>query len=649
MSFSLVSGQRVKIGTEVFVFRRKLQDDKWQLENELTGEYRIFSSKELRELYSQKILVSYKHDSENAQLPDEIIEERIMKSFADYPEKSQNAARLRLKFIKEVEKAGEGNADAVLASLSERHGMPAPSIKTVQSWSKILKKSGNDIRSLIPRFDKRGNGNQRYPDKVVELAMEAIGKVYLTEDRYSVETTLSILQNLIDRENLRRPENDQLPLPGRKFIDNLIEKMDVYEVYLARYGKQMASIKFRQALQSGELVLDPLDRVEFDHTILDALAVDEKTFLVLGRPTLTVAIDRCTRCVLGYHIGYDPPSYLSVMKCLRHAIAPKDYVREKYPSIVNSWQCWGLMSLLVVDNGREFHGKALEQALLSLMIDIRYCPVRKPWFKGAVERFFRSANTSLFHTLPGTTFSNIQDKGDYQSLLHAAITERDLHELIHKWICDVYHQTVSRSTLRTPASLWRERIRSELQVLPDSLELLDINLFSTDTRKLWHYGIEINNLTYNNDELSKLLKKRGKIDVTVKFDTSDLGYIYVLDEVENYYIKVECTWFSYASGLSLWLHKKIRQEALAQYGKASKSALNEAKAKIKEKVAEMLENKKLFTRKRAARAGQSLFPQQQNPQPYSGTDANVNDPNLENEDFEGTDSADNLSEYEITE
>lgn len=545
-----------------------------------------------------------------------------------------------------LEKAGEKNADAVLASFAERQGVPAPDVSTIKAWSRILEKSGNDIRSLIPRYDKRGNGKPRYPEKVAELAMEAIRKVYLTEQRNSVAETLSTLENFIERENLSRAEDKRLPVPRRKFLDNLIQGMDAYEVYLARYGKKMAKIKFREALHSCELALEPLDRVEIDHTTLDLMVVDENTFLVLGRPVLTIALDRCSRCVLGYHIGYDPPGYLAVMKCLRHAIAPKEYVRKKYPAVHNIWPCWGSMGLLVVDNGREFHGKALEQSALSLQIDIRYCPTRKPWFKGAVERFFRTANSSLFHTLPGTTFSNIQNKGDYQSLLHAAVTEQDLNELLHMWICDVYHQSISRSTIRTPSSLWRERIRAELQVLPDSMELLDINLYSVGKRKIWHYGIEFNNLTYNNEELHKIFRKYGNTEITVKWDTSDLGYIYALNEEENYYIKVECTWFSYASGLSLWLHKKIREEALAQNGKASKSELNDAKARIREKVAEMLGNKRLVTRKMAARAGQSLFRKQQNPQPVSGCDVNVNDPNLEIEDIESTET---LSEYEILE
>ena len=82
-----------------------------------------------------------------------------------------------------------------------------------------------------------------------------------------------------------------------------------------------------------------------------------------------------------------------------------------------------------------------------------------------------------------------------------------MNELLHDWICDVYHQTVHRATSRTPASLWLERITSSRQALPESIEVLDINLSSIETRTLFHYGVELNNLTYNSKELMMLLPK----------------------------------------------------------------------------------------------------------------------------------------------
>lgn len=62
-----------------------------------------------------------------------------------------------------------------------------------------------------------------------------------------------------------------------------------------------------------------LERVEVDHTPLDVIVINERTGLADGRPTLTLLLCRHSRMVLGFSIGFEPPSELSVMRALRHA------------------------------------------------------------------------------------------------------------------------------------------------------------------------------------------------------------------------------------------------------------------------------------------------------------------------------------------
>lgn len=55
-----------------------------------------------------------------------------------------------------------------------------------------------------------------------------------------------------------------------------------------------------------------LERVEVDHTPLDVIVLNEKTGLADGRPTLTLLLDRYSRMPLGFEIGFEVPSELSV-------------------------------------------------------------------------------------------------------------------------------------------------------------------------------------------------------------------------------------------------------------------------------------------------------------------------------------------------
>jgi putative transposase len=232
--------------------------------------------------------------------------------------------------------------------------------------------------------------------------------------------------------------------------------------------------------------------------------------------------------------------------------------------------------------------------------------VRQPWWKGSIERYFRTLNSQLIHTIPGTTFSDPEEKKEYQSTKKAIITQDVLDELLHTWICDVYHNTVHRSILHSPATLWRDLIGSTTQRVPESCAALNVMLGSVETRTIFRYGINLNNLTYASTELHNLFRSKGEIKVKIRWNRSDLGHIYVLDEQSNRYFEVPCTKLSYASGVSLWLHQAIRKEALRLYGEEHQAALDDAKAHLRSICEKAMRSKRQSTRKAAARAEKGL-------------------------------------------
>ncbi|WP_245485980.1 MULTISPECIES: hypothetical protein [unclassified Mesorhizobium] len=65
------------------------------------------------------------------------------------------------------------------------------------------------------------------------------------------------------------------------------------------------------------------------------------------------------------------------------------------------------------------------------------------------------------HLLPGTTFSNEQEFGEYNSKRHAALTLRELERYIALDIVGSYHQSIHSSLGRPPIAVWRStRARS---------------------------------------------------------------------------------------------------------------------------------------------------------------------------------------------
>jgi putative transposase len=58
--------------------------------------------------------------------------------------------------------------------------------------------------------------------------------------------------------------------------------------------------------------------------------------------------------------------------------------------------------------------------------------------------------------LPGSTFSNPADRGDYQSASAARMTLRELEQWIAWEIASNYHQRVHSALNRPPIAVWRE-------------------------------------------------------------------------------------------------------------------------------------------------------------------------------------------------
>lgn len=83
----------------------------------------------------------------------------------------------------------------------------------------------------------------------------------------------------------------------------------------------------------------------------------------------------------------------------------------------------------MTDNGKEFYSRHFEDACLQLGIRLQYAPPKCAWYKGTMERWFGTQNTRLLHELPGATFSNIFDRGDYDPQKHAVISLEALLEI----------------------------------------------------------------------------------------------------------------------------------------------------------------------------------------------------------------------------
>jgi putative transposase len=444
-----------------------------------------------------------------------------------------------------------------------------PHWRTLIRWYKDYIASGKDERSLVPAWNRRGNYERKCSgvrlkefkerDKekaevVAKLVAKAVQIKYLRHPPPTVVSVRKWLEALILRYNRHRCEEDQLPVPHVNSFHHYISTLDQYEVDAARHGKSYADAKWRDHKQ-GPRPTRVLERTQFDHTRIDMFVVDTETRLPLGRPWFTSIIDVYSKAILGIYIGFIRPSYESAMYCLLHAIRPKTYVKNVYPEIQNTWDAYGIPEQITVDNAKEFYSDSFKDACFQLGIDIHYAPRQAAWYKGTMERFYGTVNTELLHEMPGTTFSNIFQKGDYDPKKHALISLDALIKMTHAYIIDIYHQKVHRGVSDIPARRWRESIKEWPPNLPARKEDLEVLLGHVEERSVDGAGIEFHYLYYKSEELGLIRRqlKPGEKAI-IKVNLNDISFIYVYDKRNDKYLPVPAVDQEYTKGLTLWQH-----------------------------------------------------------------------------------------------
>lgn len=574
-------GMRFIRNGKEFQIEKPLQDGEIQIKNVKTNEFfPIQKTVVINELFDGKVEII--GDSEQALELDKTIKKlRIVDiTTLDKSNPWRIETRRRYAYVKRLDdsrprKLTKEILNPIILEVSdELYDRSPPSWQTLKRWYTSYRNADKDLRVLIPAHQLKGNRNPKFAGKqlekvnaedlarakeVDEIVERIIQNKFLIYPAPSIQDVLETINNEIAGINRIRLSTDQLPEPHINSIFKRIGKLGNYDLDKARHGKEFADKKYRQHMQ-GPRPTRPLERVEFDHTKLDLMVIDLGTGLPLGRPYITALIDVCTKNIIGIFVSFYKPGYLSVMKCLLHAIKPKSYLNRDYPEVVNHWLCYGLPEVIVVDNATEFYSQDFEDACAQLGISIHYAPLKKSWYRVSVERYFRTINQGLIHSLPGTTFSNIFEKEEYDPEKNAVISFDALLKILHVWIVDKYHQSAHRGIKDIPAKKWRESISEWEPNLPPNNKELRTLLGFIEYRTVTSSGIEIFGLHYNCQELSLIRRFSGTGQKElIKYDPDDISQVYCYNRRDDEFISVPALDQEYTRRLTLWQHNAIKR------------------------------------------------------------------------------------------
>ena len=412
---------------------------------------------------------------------------------------------------------------------------------TVYRWLRAYESTGLVSSLMRPRRSDRGKS--RLEPRVEEIIQEQINRFYLTDQKTTPAATAKEVKKACKAEGLTPPDP--------KTITNRINKVDDERKVAKRESYKAAKERYQPIRGYFPGADWPLAIVQIDHTPMDVIIVDDVHRLPIGRPYLTLATDIFSRMVVGFYISLDPPSALSTGICIANAILTKEDFLKRIGTDL-PWPCWGVMRTVHTDNASEFRGKMMGRACERYGIVLEHRPKGSPNYGGHVERIFRTHMGKVHNELPGTTFSNIQDRGEYDSEGRAVMTLDALEKWFTLFILGVYHQEGHSGIAGLPPLVkWKEGIYgSDTQLgtgiparVPDE-KTLRLDFLPFFERTVQRYGIANRGIHYWHDAMrhlvlakdpdnSKLMRK-----FICRYDPRDLSRIWLYLPDDNQYIEV---------------------------------------------------------------------------------------------------------------
>lgn len=577
-----------------------------QLENQITGEFKSESFNKLMTWYGEGRLHVHKEIFATSK-----------------PAKSQSSSHLNLPAVRskaalidsrrivayvngikqQGHVAGTKRLKEIASDVCTRIGdSRPPHVTTLYAWLRKFNESKGDFRAVINNYDARGGrGKSRLPIEVEQLIDSRIERVLLQPKAGSAEDVHLAVMLDIQQLNTMRVESEHFKVPGLRTIQRRIQSLWAYDFAVARYGRMEADRRF--GMYIGARRTDHiLQLVEIDHSPLDILVVNEEG-VVIGRPSVTVIIDRKSRCVLGLHISLAGHGTQAVFECLRHALMPKMYLMKDgaYGDMDLVWPCFGWFTTIVMDNGPEFHAEAVVDALLNIGIGTEFAPSRDPNSKPHVERFLKTLNYGLIHTLPGTTLAKTHHRIGFKAEDNSCLTLEQLDRIVHRWVCNVYHQRPHRGLDgRTPLAAWNEGAESHPPQLKLNYDDVEIEFSQVADSALQHYGIDLNTFVYVSPQLLTLRRTLpSNAKVTVKWPLHDAGHIWAWDPHLSLYFKVnnKDAQYSKLTVAQAKAVKKAKAEPKSDYARTNATA----KDIIRNEVDQAQKAKRLKDRKAGAR------------------------------------------------
>ena len=361
------------------------------------------------------------------------------------------------------------------------------------------------VTALMPHQNTGGRGKTRLHPKVYGITVKVCKQQLDTANGTTLANTMYHLRCAFED---KRNGLEGLRLPHQNTVDKILRRL--------RNAKTGKTARQKVALNRGSVNAKwPGSTCEMDHGYLDVLILDPVYREEIGRPWLTLLIDCCTRMVMGFYLSLDFPSAASAGMCVANAICMKEKYLKEIGVADSVWPWWGKFDLLHMDNAKEFRGNTIQRGCDQHGLKIYWRPVATPECGGHIERLMGSVADEM-KLIPGTTFSNYKEKGDYKSAKEAAMTLGELEKYLITWILEVYHQREHAELRMSPLQKLEEMRQFGSDEFPAcgnpepimDEERLRLDFTPFEERTVQKDGVQIDYIQYHHDVLRKFVKRK---------------------------------------------------------------------------------------------------------------------------------------------
>ena len=411
---------------------------------------------------------------------------------ATISESQWELAEARYRAVEEVARLDKVTRDA-MAEIARRHDK---SINTLYRWVADFAESGS--LTALMRKTRSDQGAKKLDPAGERILTDVIAAEYLTDQKKRPFIVHRALQT--------RSRIAGLKSPSARTLMRRIDELHPQRTADARGDRKTAS-RLKTMVGSFRDVDTPNAVWQIDHTPLDVIGVDDIDRIALPRPWLTLAIDVNTRTVPGWYVSCERPGALNTGVCLATAINPKGPELLRL-GVDYDWPNLGKPSIVHMDNAREFHGNMLSRACQQHGFDLQFRMLKKPEHGSHIERLLGTLNSEI-HALPGSTFSNTVEKGEYRPEKMAVMTLSEIERWLAHLILGLYHHR-DHSTLKMPPikkyvdGILGDGTRPGIGFMPIAADpdRVRTDFLPFEERAIHGYGVELDGIFYQGGELA---------------------------------------------------------------------------------------------------------------------------------------------------